>query len=179
MLPKIKKKIKSFLMDETGSISKANIIKGALFLSAATITLKKVKAEVGGDDIGGGNALKGTRSNRCSGTVSQYTCTVESDGKLHEYKECTTTNGQISPSCCGSHGDTPGHTNSATMKHWNADMEFHSNYLNFDYDGHELEGDHSHHGYHADGNDLCTDEGHTSHCSHGSHCSSNLSCHWW
>jgi len=178
MLPKIKKKIKSFLMDETGSISKANIIRGALFLSAATITLKKIKAEVGGEAISdGGPVLDGTESNRCSNTVSQYTCTVESDGKWHEFKTCTTTNGQISPSCCGSHGDTPGHTNSATMKHWNADEEFHSNYIDFDYDGHEMDGYHSHHGYHADGNALCTEVDHTSHCSHSSHCS-NWTCKW-
>jgi hypothetical protein len=43
MLPKIKKKIKSFLMDETGSISKTNLIKGALFLTVAGTTMKKVK----------------------------------------------------------------------------------------------------------------------------------------
>lgn len=172
MLPKIKKKIKSFLMDETGSISKSNIIKGALFLSAATITIKKVKAEVGGEPISeGGPTLGGDSSNRCSNTVSQYTCTEESDGKYHAYKTCTTTNGQISPVCCKSHGNTPTHTNTASMKHWNVDDEWHSNYLDFDYDGHNLDGEHSHHGYHADGNSICEQTAHTSHCSHGSHCS--------
>jgi hypothetical protein len=45
MLPKIKKKMKSFLMDETGSISKTNLIKGALFLTATSATVKKVKAD--------------------------------------------------------------------------------------------------------------------------------------
>jgi len=44
MLPKIKKKIKMFLMDETGSISKSNIIKGALFLTSAGVAISKVKA---------------------------------------------------------------------------------------------------------------------------------------
>ena len=174
MLPKIKKKIKSFLMDETGSISKSNIIKGALFLSAATISLKKIKAEVAGDDIGGGNTLEGEDSTGEPGHVAQYTCVEESDGKYHAYKTCTTVNGQVSPAC--SH-----HTNTATMKHWNVDDEWHSNYLDFDYDGHTLDGEHTHHGYHADGNALCEDGAHTNHCSHsshGSHCSW-IGCHDW
>jgi hypothetical protein len=53
MLPKIKKKAKAFIMDETGKISKKNIIKGALFLSASSVAFKSVKAETDGDPISG------------------------------------------------------------------------------------------------------------------------------
>jgi hypothetical protein len=51
MLPQIKKKMKSFLMDETGSISKANLIKGALFLTATSATVNKVKATTPGENL--------------------------------------------------------------------------------------------------------------------------------
>ncbi|MFT4304382.1 MAG: hypothetical protein ACMXYG_07485 [Candidatus Woesearchaeota archaeon] len=46
ILPKIKKKIDNFLMDEQGSISKSNLIKGALFLTSSGAFLQKTKAQM-------------------------------------------------------------------------------------------------------------------------------------
>ncbi|MCB9358616.1 hypothetical protein H6503_01670 [Candidatus Woesearchaeota archaeon] len=54
MLPKIIKDVKQFLMDETGSISKKNVIKGAIFLSALGTSVRKAPA-ISAADIQNGN----------------------------------------------------------------------------------------------------------------------------
>ena len=46
MLPKLKKKIISFLMDEKGTISKDKLIKGAIMLSGIGLLSKNVKAQM-------------------------------------------------------------------------------------------------------------------------------------
>jgi len=178
MLPKIKKKVKAFLMDETGTISKSNIIKGALFLTAAGTAVKKVKAGTyGGEPIDGSpsNVLEGEESNKGSGGgEAGYSCSVS--GFL---TTCTAVSGMTKTPCPKNNDRTPPHTSSGSMSHWNADEQYHSNHtdLDFDWGNDGLEGTHSHHGYHADG-DYAGSEcdgytAHTSHCSHSAHGSHN------
>lgn len=195
MLPQIKKKIKAFLMDETGSISKANLIKGAIFLSSAGIMLKKVKAQTTSGSLTATGSLPGASTEEEGESCGTATggslhprssnsgeCTLEPSSSTNTvtyrctwvpetaYCTCTTGTGDSSGSCGRQNRAT--HVNSGTLMHWKADDQPHDNILTFTRGSDNLQGSHNHHGSHGNADSCkgdCEYTAHANHCSHSSH----------
>lgn len=109
MLPKLKKKIMSFLMDEKGTISKEKLLKGAIVLSGIGLLAKKAKADYDYQDyLPDQNAGYG---NDPSGVVQQPPALeTEIAGRVmeHDTDGGSTSNGYPIPSAPSSFGGAGG-----------------------------------------------------------------------
>ncbi|MFT4297901.1 MAG: hypothetical protein ACMXX5_01795 [Candidatus Woesearchaeota archaeon] len=199
MFPKIKKKIKSFLMDETGSISKSNLIKGALFLTAASTTVKKAKARdfgeiqdnfptsghgrgygCGGEEVwicnaeGGSQTLPGPSS--AVWLCTKHHCTMDCVGH-----DTPRGDDNILPRCCTARRryvtikgtERGGHKSEGHIQFQMHHVAEHENGITFTHDRNQksLLGSHGHHGEHGNWNEICIPGDHSSHCQHASHTS--------
>lgn len=158
MFPKIKKKIKSFINDERGTISKKNLITGALILAGIGSLAKSSKADtVPGD----GNAQQFPTVDDGS-----WRCDDPTRRNLNPY------NGYLEKRYCDvaiSHCSWPkSHKNTAQLHHYNTNKNFHRNNPMLSYEktaGKVLKSTHNHHGQHANA-DVIFSEGGQSHCSY-------------
>ncbi|MFT4304447.1 MAG: hypothetical protein ACMXYG_07810 [Candidatus Woesearchaeota archaeon] len=196
MIPKLKKKIKSFLMDESGNITKKNITKAALFLITLNTITKKTKAQT--VDVRTGNPVDilncgspHPSHGRDYGIAyggqkipprSQHTL-IGNDGNCVAEWRCLKDlcSGYDTVRCLPTGQSQSGkgrHTSNGQMIHWNADVAEHANTLSLIKDNsiNGLRGRHEHHGSHANADEIeggapCGTPEHTNHCSHGSHTS--------
>ena len=120
MLPKLKKKISSFLMDEKGTISKKNLIKGAIILSSIGLAAKDVKPySIGpGGIVGEITADPVAGVTMTYGPVTNWNCNPSDSGNV-----TTTTCTPGSQTCGGSH------SNSGTVVHKSVNRSWHKNDL--------------------------------------------------
>jgi hypothetical protein len=95
MIPKIKKKLKSFLMDEAGTISKNNLIKGALILTGIGAGLKAAKASC--------TTAEGTAV-ACSATTAAMHGTQAIVGSQCEEGAYKAAAGETIGTCCNADG---------------------------------------------------------------------------
>jgi hypothetical protein len=164
MLPKLKKKIASFLMDEKGAISKKNLIKGAIILGSLGLAVKEVKPYIvhSGGIVGQVSDsepnARGVVVNVGSGNKVKWNCKKkEQDG--------------IRTTTCVPAGYTckKRHSSSGQVIHKSVDRRQHGNALNFEHRPASdiMEGTHAHHGRHYNANTIgCTNTKHSSHCSY-------------
>ncbi|MFT4304431.1 MAG: hypothetical protein ACMXYG_07730 [Candidatus Woesearchaeota archaeon] len=196
MIPKINKKVKSFLMDESGKISKSNIIKAGLIL-AGTTTIKKVKsipASGGGTGFGcGGDEIPGrcnhptpqylpgeeTATWQCTKEHCKWTCTAEAEGRRSGFGYISNNPAACCPEKRHSSGSlrsgSGGHRNVGTATFNIHEANEHENALYFWHNRAEraLKAKHDHHGFHGNWSlrEECGPAEHDNHCSHGSHTS--------
>ena len=160
MLPKIKKKISSFLMDEKGTISKKNLIKGAIILSSIGLAAKDVKPY----SIGPGGIVGEITADPVPGTTMTYGPVTNWNCNPVDSNNVTTTTCTPGAQTCGG-----SHSNSGTVVHKSVNRSWHKNDLDFTHptDTSSLEGKHVHHGKHYNANTIgCTGNTHTNHCSY-------------
>ncbi len=160
MFPKIKKKISSFIKDEKGTISKKNLISGAIILSGIGSFAKSVKATYYPGDhrsIQLPGLVEGSNDWSCNEAIEALPGT--SVGYIKRHK-CHASGGS-----CG--GGDASHTNNMNALHRNTDRSFHRNLpdLRYDKTNRKIVTQHSHHGQHANATSECSSSG-TTHCSY-------------
>ena len=155
MIPYIKKKITSFIKDESGKISKKNLIAGAIILSGISSFAKNIKAaHFPGSSVGLPGLDSGSNSWHCNPPVKNYLAGTE---------------GHYLTTYCHSNGGSckHDHTNRVSANHANTNKIFHRNIPDFEYDKSNkvIVSKHNHHGQHASGQVGCGSGG-QSHCNY-------------
>jgi len=159
MLPKIKKKLTSFIKDENGTISKKNLIKGAIVLSGIASVAKNVKATIHVDpEKYYPGPHKELKLPKLAKKGEGYECT-ETEEKI------TGSSGVIHKVECHGNNEGGGHKNNKTCVHRNTDNNYHKNKPNLRYNRAKkrIITEHSHHGQHANASSECSCDGESRH----------------
>lgn len=160
MIPKIKKKISSFIDNEEGSISKKSLITAAVILSGISNHAKNALGYYPG-------AHSRRRKPGLDSGSRPYTC----EETAHTFGP--TTVGERVTQECHSSGSQSGcsspqsHSNNIRGTHANTDRYFHRNLPDLSYDkpNKKIIGHHGHHGQHANHYFECSKTG-RSHCNY-------------
>ena len=185
MPQELKKKLIGFITDERGTISKQNLIRGAITLSsiAASVSVVRgtmVSAQCSQYGTTQAETIKNPMPLRgLSQTSTQYSAMVRAgvtgaegstnvktwNCKIDDYKTTCTTTQSCSPRT-NNNVD-----NSGRYVHRNADAAMHTNNLNLDYNDKQalFKGAHGHHGQHDKFDAPCVTTNHGNHCQHCSH----------
>ena len=162
MLPKIKKKLSSFINDERGTISKSNLIKGAIVLSGIATAAKNVKAIHVDPDKYYPGPHKENKLPPLEKGGEGFECTEEEE-------KIVGSEGVVDKVTChanNEHSNSRGsHKNDITTVHRNTDRNFHQNIPSIKYDkgNKKLITQHSHHGQHANASSECSRTGESIH----------------
>jgi hypothetical protein len=158
MLPKIKKKIISFIKDEDGSISKKKLISGAIIIAGISSLAKNIYAYYPGDhkQIKRPGLASGSKAWSC--TTTEEPIGPTSVGYIKE-QNCHSSGGSCS--------NPKKHSNNKDATHKNTNANFHKNIPSLIYDKNQktIVASHNHHGQHSN-HYVETQNSGKSHCSY-------------